>query len=148
MNFFILDLKAIHGAKKLQHSNPSVFSILPLYASLRIFSETNMHALSAKAASLRHYLDALLETLPASVARQCKPITPSAQESSVPLGAQLSLACHGTTLTLCQLVDAFLHRGIYVDAREPCIIRIAPTPLYNTYTDILNFFNALKDILA
>jgi kynureninase len=34
-----------------------------------------------------------------------------------------------------------------VDWREPNVIRLAPVPLYNTYTEIWQFSLALKEIL-
>ena len=34
-----------------------------------------------------------------------------------------------------------------VDWREPGVIRLAPVPLYNNYSEIWNFYEALKLIL-
>ena len=33
--------------------------------------------------------------------------------------------------------------GVYVDWREPNVMRLAPTPLYNSYEDIARFYNIL-----
>lgn len=42
-----------------------------------------------------------------------------------------------------QLTDA----GFYVDWREPSVIRLAPVPLYNTFTEVWQFGETLKKIL-
>jgi kynureninase len=36
-------------------------------------------------------------------------------------------------------------RGIIADWREPDVIRIAPVPLYNTYSDVFKFSQILKE---
>ena len=43
---------------------------------------------------------------------------------------------HGKTL-----IDKLLADGIIVDWREPNIIRLAPAPLYNTFSDVHEFAN-------
>ena len=35
-------------------------------------------------------------------------------------------------------------RGIIGDWREPDVIRISPTPLYNRFTDVLRFVQAVE----
>jgi kynureninase len=38
-------------------------------------------------------------------------------------------------------------KGFMVDWREPNVIRLAPVPLYNTFTEIWQFSEALKEVL-
>jgi kynureninase len=38
-------------------------------------------------------------------------------------------------------------KGFMVDWREPNVIRLAPVPLYNSFTEIWQFSEALKEIL-
>ena len=39
-------------------------------------------------------------------------------------------------------------RGITVDARRPNVIRVAPTPLYNTFKDVFDFVHTLRHELT
>jgi kynureninase len=45
------------------------------------------------------------------------------------------------------IYDALIAKGIFVDWREPSVIRLAPVPLYNTFEEVWLFGQALKDIL-
>ena len=38
--------------------------------------------------------------------------------------------------------------GIIADFREPCIIRIAPVPLYNSFEDVFTFGKVMRELLA
>jgi kynureninase len=38
--------------------------------------------------------------------------------------------------------------GVVVDWREPDVIRAAPVPLYNTYSDVAEFVRRLEDALS
>jgi len=42
------------------------------------------------------------------------------------------------------LFEALSAQGIIGDWREPDVIRISPAPLYNNYSDVLRFANAVK----
>merc|ERR1712113_321927 len=61
-------------------------------------------------------------------------------------GCQLSLKfrtsrCCDTTF------EGLERRGIVVDHRKPNVIRVAPAPLYNTFSDVLNFTQTLAVVL-
>jgi kynureninase len=43
--------------------------------------------------------------------------------------------------------DRLLERGVIGDWREPDVIRIAPHPLYNSFTDVWTFVDVLAGIL-
>jgi kynureninase len=44
-----------------------------------------------------------------------------------------------------KVVDELRSKKIFVDYREPNIIRIAPAPLYSSYQDVYTFFNVFKE---
>ena len=46
-----------------------------------------------------------------------------------------------------KLFNNLTENGIVADWREPDVIRIAPVPLYNTFTDAFNFYQTLKKLL-
>ncbi|MDQ6905088.1 MAG: kynureninase, partial [Bacteroidota bacterium] len=46
-----------------------------------------------------------------------------------------------------QIFDALKANGVILDWREPNVIRLAPVPLYNTFTDIFMFGEIIKKML-
>ena len=38
--------------------------------------------------------------------------------------------------------------GVIADFREPCIIRMAPVPLYNSFEDVFTFGKLMRELLA
>jgi len=46
-----------------------------------------------------------------------------------------------------QVFDGLQERGIIVDERKPDVIRAAPLPLYNTFEEVWNFVQALKEVI-
>jgi kynureninase len=114
------------GADGWQCSNPPILALAPLLASLRIFDRAGMDALHAKSRALTGYLRALLaEWAPDG----CRIITPDAPGRH---GAQLSVAFeHDARARHAELT----RRGIVCDFREPNIVRLAPAPLYNGWSD-------------
>ena len=133
------------GAAGFQLSNPSVMDITSLCASLEVFAMTDMSALRNKSLQLTGYLELLLRRLRAKDERgqdAFEIITPA---DPAQRGAQLSL----------KLEDGLLHPvlatlegcGVVVDEREPDVIRVAPVPLYNTFTDVYDFVCYFQDAL-
>ena len=46
-----------------------------------------------------------------------------------------------------QAFDGLQERGIIVDERKPDVIRVAPLPLYNTFEEVWDFVQALKEVI-
>jgi kynureninase len=122
-----------------QLSNPPILSMAPLRASMELFDRAGFAALRAKSESLTAYLEALLGAIPGSPVRV---LTPS---SVAERGCQLSLHIAGRGRGV---HDALRARGIVTDYREPDVVRMAPTPLYNSYRDAWRTANAMREILA
>lgn len=40
--------------------------------------------------------------------------------------------------------DALLENGVVVDERKPDVIRVAPCPLYNSFSDVWQFVQELR----
>lgn len=110
-----------------QISNPPILSLAALKASLQIFKEAGMEQLRKKSLHLTGYLEFLLRQI------NIKIVTPPER------GCQLSLI--GTK----ELCTQFINNGFICDFRSPHIIRIAPVPLYNTYEDVFQLYNYLKE---
>jgi kynureninase len=45
------------------------------------------------------------------------------------------------------LFNALTERGVIADWREPDVIRVAPAPLYNSFSDVFRFVEILKECL-
>ncbi len=131
---FRMQLEASFAAKAdvdgWQISNPPILSLAPVKASLDLFDEATIPALRAKSVKLTGYMRELLEQwtdgtftiITPNVERQC--------------GCQLSLLVHEDAK---QRLDALREAGIVCDFRQPNVIRIAPTPMYNSFEDVRQF---------
>ena len=118
------DFKPIPGAEGWQLSNPSIFGLAPLKASLDIFYEAKMENLRAKSEKLTGYLAFLL----AGKAEIMTPADPARR------GCQLSIRAKSK-----KVYDALTAGGVVCDWREPDCVRVAPTPLYNGFSDVYRF---------
>ena len=132
------DFNCLPGAEGWQISNPPILQMAALRASLDIFEEAGMDTLRNKSIKLTGYAETLTKGIGGD---RLSIITPADPEQR---GCQLSLSVTSGGKSLYQqLVD----RGIYCDWREPNVIRLAPTPLYNSFQDVYRFFEILRDCL-
>ena len=125
----------VASADGWQISNPPIFSMAPLRASLSIFHEAGgMEPLRAKSMKLTGYLEFLIEQIGSKKFSIITPADPSAR------GAQLSIQAHEHPK---QLHEELIAGGVKCDFREPNVIRVAPTPLYNTFHEVWRFAQIL-----
>jgi len=136
--------KPMKGAEGWQVSNAPVLGMAVHLASLDIFDEVGMDALIEKRVKLTNYLEDLINEISGKNSDNCKLeiITPKEQERR---GAQLSILVHGKGK---KIFDALTSQGVVADWREPNVIRIAPTPLYNSFEDIYHFAHYLEKAIA
>jgi kynureninase len=127
------------GAEGWQLSNPPIFAMAPLRASLDLFQEAGMEALRDKSVRLTGYLDYLLHRIPPGTYRLITPSDPSQR------GCQLSVATNIAPRTLLQALQA---QGIVADFREPDVLRFAPVPLYNRFAEVWRLGQALRAAAA
>lgn len=127
------------GAEGWQISNPPILQMAALRASLEIFARYGMTALRAKSEKLTGYLEFLLDQIETD---RISVITPSDPKQR---GCQLSIRVNGAHKNL---FEELTSRGVFADWREPDVIRVAPAPLYNSFTDVFNFAEILKQCLA
>jgi kynureninase len=127
----------VPSADAWQISNPPIFSMAPLRASLSIFDEAGgMEALRGKSIKLTGYLEFLLHDLGSQRFSVITPNEPRAR------GCQLSILAHKHPKELHQELGA---AGVKCDFREPNVIRVAPTPLYNSFHEVWRFAKTLSD---
>ena len=121
-----------------QLSNPPIFSMAPLLASLELFHEAGIENLRKKSEKLTSYLENLLEN---ELEDEIEIITPKSIEDR---GCQLSLRLK---TAIPNIMDELHRQGILADWREPDVVRIAPVPLYNTFEDCYQFVQRMKKIV-
>jgi kynureninase len=132
------DFVPIKGAEGWQLSNPPIFQLASLRASLEIFEEAGMDALAAKSQKMTAYLERLLGGIDD---KRISIITPSSISER---GCQLSIRVKDADKSL---FDAITKKGAIADWREPDVIRVAPVPLYNSYEDCRKFASILEELL-
>lgn len=126
------------GAEGWQLSNPPIFQLAALRASLEIFDEATMPRLREKSEVLTAYLEFLLKQIDTD---RISLITPG---DAADRGCQLSIRVKNADKAL---FDAVTARGVVADWREPDVIRVAPVPLYNTFGDVYSFAEILAEIV-
>ena len=163
------------GARGFGVSNVNPLLVASVYGSLQAFGKAGgVRSLRRKSVLLTGYLEALLHARGLlmtaletaletdegkanlngrSGGATLRLVTPADPKQR---GCQLSLrvipapsgrSARKLPLTMRALEEALRERGVVGDAREPDIVRLAPTPLYNTFTDVWRAVAALEDAL-
>ena len=138
---FLMDKQfvALPGAEGWQLSNPPIFQLAALKASLDVFEEAGMERLAEKSKRLTGYLEFLLAEIRDE---RISVITPADENQR---GCQLSIRVKDADRNLFKQISA---QGVVADWREPDVIRVAPVPLYNSFADVYKFAEILKDCLT
>jgi len=130
--------KPSYGASGWQLSNAQILPMAAHLASLEIFDEVGMDALRAKSDLLTGFLDYLIrDNMQKHNEESFTIITPAAPKDR---GAQISLLALKNGK---ELFNKLTSKGIIADWREPNVIRVAPTPLYNTFEEVFRFVEVL-----
>lgn len=130
--------QSMPSAESWQLSNAPVFSMAPILASLEIFDQVGMEKLNEKSSKLTAYLEFLLKQIKTD---RIRIITPKNQKDR---GCQLSIQVQNGNK---ELFNKITEKGIIADWREPDVIRVAPVPLYNSFTDAYLFAQTLSNVL-
>jgi kynureninase len=131
----------VDTADSWQLSNPPILAMAPVLASLEMFDAVGMDALRAKSIRLTGYLEGLLDAI--SEGRPFDVITP---RDPAHRGAQLSVRLRGRDAGEMTARLRGEH-GVYADARQPDVVRLAPAPMYCTFHDCWRAATALAAVL-
>jgi kynureninase len=129
------DFEPTPGAEGWQLSNPPIFQMAALRASMELFDRATMPALRRKSELLTGYLEFLMDRLPPGFVRITTPRDPKQR------GAHLSLRFSKEPRKLLEKLTA---QGVLCDFRSPDIIRAAPAPLYVSFLDVYRFAGVLE----
>jgi len=134
------DFVPIPTVESWQLSNPPILQLASLKASLDIFEEAGIKNLREKSKKLTGYLEYLL--IENGLTTKLTILTPADAKQR---GCQLSLrfAKNGK-----EVFNKLMASDVICDWREPDVIRIAPTPLYNKFEEVYDFVQIVKSVLG
>lgn len=127
------------GVDAWQLSNPNIVSAAANLASLEIIGRAGVSNLRSKSIKLTAYLEYMIHQ--SECKDQISIISPTNPDER---GAQLSLKIEKANQ---EFIQKLSEAGVVLDYREPKVVRVAPTPLYNTFKDVWHFADILNKIL-
>ena len=122
------------GAAGWQLGTPTVLAMALHQAALEITAQAGMENLRLKSEQLTGYLEFVIQ-------QSGLPITLMTPATPAERGCQLSLLVRPQGRALFDFLTA---QGIIGDWREPDCIRLAPTPLYNTFEEVWQVGESLR----
>lgn len=126
------------GAYSWQVSTPSIIAMTPLMASLEVFEEAGIDNLRKKSELQTAFLLEMLELASSTNFEIITPKDPGLR------GGQISLLIHNDSEECLRRLEK---RKVICDFRPPNIIRVTPSPLYNTFGEIYEFVCRFFDII-
>jgi kynureninase len=142
------DFVPVASADRWQLSNPPIFSMTPVKASLELFDRAGIDQLRAKSIRLTGYAEWLIDQINdqinanAPASNRIGILTPRDPDRR---GCQLSLVLPGDAR---RAHDGLKARGVVCDFRSPNVVRVAPTPLYTSFHDVWRLGQALAEVVS
>jgi kynureninase len=130
----------MRGAAGWQLSNAQIFSFAAHRASLDMFESVGMSALRHKSERLTAYLEFLID----DIKERGLPLHIITPRDPAQRGCQLSVTAGPQGRAIFDFLSA---NGAICDWREPDVIRLAPTPMYNSFGDVFALYSLLLDFL-
>lgn len=128
---------AIPTVEAWQLSNPPIFQLASLRASMDLFDSATMKALRQKGDQLTTYFEKQIQS---ELKDQATVVTPELPQRG-------SMLCLRFKSSPQKWMKTLRHKGIFVDFREPDIIRATPVPLYNSFEDVYKLVQAFKEVV-
>ena len=115
---------------------PALAAVTALLYRKDLFEQAGLDALRDKSRLLTGYLRWLLEE---RFAGRISILTPVDAQ-----GCQLSLIVEDRSRNPRTLFDRLVELNVTGDWRHPDVIRVAPAPMYNSFTDVFEFVERLE----
>jgi kynureninase len=129
------DFNAITTVESWQLSNPPIFQLASLRASLELFDQAGTESLSDRGTRLTSYMEWLILR---HLKNEVVIVTPPAPHRG-------SMLCLQFQKNPSSWIPKLREKGAVVDFREPNIVRATPVPLYSSFEDIYNLVLLLKE---
>jgi kynureninase len=126
----------ISTAEGWQLSTPSPILYAAHKAALEIFQEAGLENIFEKGKIMTNYLMFILKDIKQRYNTYVNILTPEKEK-----GCQVSIMIPQKGK---QVFHSLTKSGVFADWREPGVIRVAPVPLYNTYSEIWQFGQILE----
>ncbi len=127
------------GASALQIGTPAVLSMAPVDGALRPIEEAGLERMRTKSLAMTEFLIGAIESELEEFG-----FTVGTPRDPARRGGHVSLR-HEEAQPMCLALRA---RGVIPDFRKPDVIRLAPSPLYNTFSDCWEAVRMLREIAA
>lgn len=136
------DFDPIQTVEAWQLSNPPIFQLASLRASMDLFDKATILGLRKKGDELTAYLEFLLKE---NLAGKVEVVTPSFDSEKTTRGNML---CIKILTGDPQSVEKKLkEKDVILDFRQPNILRMAPAPMYNSFQDAFELVEILNEAL-
>jgi kynureninase len=130
-------MEAAADAEALQISTPFILSLAALSGALSLISQAGIGALRAKSLRLTGLL---IELIDDQLGNRIEIVTPRDERRR---GGHVAIA-HPQAQQFCRLLR---EKNVVADFRSPNIIRLAPSPLYNSFDDCFEAVEQLRSIV-
>jgi kynureninase len=130
------------GAYSWQVSTPSILSMIPLIAAFEVFEEVGMDDFRKKSILQTAFLLDMLMVTESHSENLFEVITPM---DPTQRGCQISLLIHQDCK---ECLERLEKKGVICDFRPPNVIRVTPSPFYNTFQDIYEFACRFHEALS
>lgn len=137
----LLDFEHEKAAGGWQISSPAIIGSSPLEGSLRMINEAGIDTIREQSNKMTSYLIGLVDHTLSDEAYRFHVGTPRQANRR---GGHIALEREEDAGVLCDALNA---QGVIVDHRPPNIIRVTPSPLYNTYHEVWRFVHILKELV-
>lgn len=136
----LLDFEHARCAGGWQISSPGILSAAPIEGALQITLEAGIESIRKKSLNMTSYLMFLIDEL---ISDEPYNFTTGTPRDLHRRGGHVAIE-HQTEAF--RIAEALKAKGVISDFRFPNVIRIAPSPLYNTYHEIWQVIHYLKEI--
>lgn len=137
----LVDFEHQKSAGGWQISSPGILGTSPIEGALNITLEASIENIRKKSVLLTSYLICLIEGLLENNQYQFEIITPKNPDQR---SGHVAITHKTDTYRINEALKA---RGVVPDFRPPNIIRLAPIALYNTFDEVWQVVNHLKEIM-
>jgi len=135
-----LDFKPARSAGGWQISSPGILGTSPVEGSVELLNRAGISNIREKSKKLTAYLVYLIEELLADNYgfRILSPKDPQKRSGHISITHEKEAY---------RINEALKSKGVVPDFRPPSMIRIAPSPMYNTFHDVWQVVQFLKEIM-
>jgi kynureninase len=130
-----------HNAGGWQISSPGILGSSPLEGSIDLINQAGIKNLRKRSSDLTSYLIYLIKERISQEPYNFKILTPEDPDKR---GGHIAITRDTEAL---RINEALKKKGVIPDFRPPDMIRIAPSPLYNSFHDVWQVVRFLKEII-